>query len=93
VAAVEVVGVGAAALAVAGAVLDPVQARARALPEETAAAQLRRVIQAGRVQIPGARVTGTIPGDQGRLGLVQILTGPIRTRTGGPTRTIAIRKI
>ena len=76
--------VGAAALAVVGAVLGPVEARAQAVPEETAAAQLRRVIQAGRIQIPGGR---------GRLGLVQIMARPIRTRTAGLTRTIPIRKI
>ena len=77
--------VGAAALAVVEAVLDPVldpvEARARAVPEETAAAQLRRAIQAGRIQIPGGR---------GRLGLVRILARPIRTRTGGLTRTVPI---
>jgi hypothetical protein len=76
--------VGAAAvLAVVGAVLDPVEARARAVPEGTAAAQLRRVIQAGRIRIPGCLVIGTLPGVRGRLGLVQMLAGPIRTRTGG----------
>ena len=80
-----------AALAVVGAVLDPVEARARAVPEGTAAAQLRKVIQAGRIQIPGSRVIGTIPGGRGRL--VQILAEPIRTRTGGLTRTIPMRKI
>jgi hypothetical protein len=86
-----VVVVVGAALAVVGAVLDPVEARARAVPEGTAAAQLRKVIQAGRIQIPGSRVIGTIPGGRGRL--VQILAEPIRTRTGGLTRTIPMRKI
>jgi hypothetical protein len=82
--------VGAAAPAVVGAVLDP-EARARAVPEETVAAQLRKVIQAGRIQIPGSRVIGTIPSGRGRL--VQILAEPIRTRTGGLTRMIPMRKI
>jgi hypothetical protein len=90
---VAVVVVGAAVLAVGGAVLDPVEARARAVPEGIAAAQLRRVIQAGRIQIPGCLVIGTLPGDQGQLGLVQMLAGPIRTRTRRLTRMIPTSKI
>jgi hypothetical protein len=83
---VAAVVAGAAVLAVVGAVLDPVEARARAVPEGTAAAQPRRVIQA-------RRVTETIPAVRGRLGLVQMLAGPIRTRIGELTRMIPISKI
>jgi hypothetical protein len=90
---VVVVVVVGAALAVVGAVLDPVEARARVVPEGTATAQLRKVIQAGRIQIPGCLVIGPLPGVRGRRGLVQILAEPIRTRTGGLTRTIPMRKI
>jgi hypothetical protein len=41
-------------------------------------AQLRRVIQAVRIQIPGCLVIGTLPGVRGRRGLVQMLAGQTR---------------